>query len=144
VAAAILVEEFTDRGSFEARLEGTARVVDFDDIPTSPDGTPVAFEADRYAATRGIVITGTNGQYVSQTFTFPYDFPPSSPPNMYAPGPMGSPPGDLGGHDTDVTFVAGERAALATGFGAVFIDADYPGEGPSSLAIFDAADCSSP
>lgn len=138
-AAAVGVEEYSDRAAFEARLAGDVRIVDFDDVETSGDAA-VPFAADRYAATKGIVITGTDGQYASRTFTFPRDFNPSSPPNMYAPGPISTSPSDPGGHDTDVTFVAGGLPALVAGFGAVFIDADYPDYGPSSLAVFDAGD----
>ena len=57
---------------------------------------------------------------------------------MYAPGPLATnnTPPPRGGHDTDITFLTnGQRAAVA-GFGTVFIDADYPGLGPSSITVF--------
>lgn len=37
-----------------------------------------------------------------------------------------------------VTFVRDGRPAAVAGFGAVFIDADYPNLGPSSIAVFGA------
>jgi hypothetical protein len=132
-AFGVTVETFTDRAAFEARL-GTVSVVDFDDIDTSASD-PVAFDADRYAASTGMVITGEGGQYVSRSFTFPSDFTPTSPPNLYAPGPVG----EDGANDTDVTFVSGGAPTLVAGFGAVFVDADFPGIQESGIAIFDAA-----
>lgn len=133
--AAIVTEVYTDRAAFEARLGGNVAVVDFDDVDTSV-ADPVPFDADRYAATAGMVITGEGGQYASRDFGFPGDFPHTSLPNLYAPGPVGAD----GANDTDVTFVSGGGPALVTGFGALVIDADFPEIGESSLAVFDAAD----
>lgn len=130
---AVTIETYTDRDAFEARLGGVVRVLDFDDIDASASDV-VSFEPDRYEPTLGIVVTGTDGQYVGETFGFPEDYIPASPPNMYAPGPMADDP--TGGHHTVVTFSAsGQRAAVA-GFGAVFIDTDFPGFGPSGISVF--------
>jgi hypothetical protein len=130
--AQVVYELYTDRAAFEARIGGdTVRIVNFDDIDTSSTD-PVSFAADRYQASHGIVISGENGsQFVSRTFTFPGDFPPTSGPNMYAPGPV-----DGSGNQTDTTFFVGDRSAFVTGFGAYFIDVDFPETAPSSLTIF--------
>jgi hypothetical protein len=99
----------------------------------------VAFEADRYARTHGIVIDGEGGQFADRTFDFPTQYPPASEPNMYAPGPIGSRPGTRGGFHTSVTFRARGAAAQVAGFGAVFIDPDHPSIGPCALEVFDHA-----
>ncbi len=132
-AGPIRIEIYTDRSSFEARLGGSVSVVDFDDIDTS---TPhiVAFDSDRYKDSLGIVITGTDGQYASNSFDFPDDYVPSSPPSMYAPGPITD--DASGGHETDVTFIVGGESAAVAGFGAVFVDADFPEFGPSGISVF--------
>lgn len=136
--AEIVVETFTSRVAFEARLGGAVSVVDFDDVATSGDA-PVAFAADRYDAL-GIVITGEGGQYVSRTFGDAASYPPSSSPNMFAPGPIDDT--IAGGNQTDVTFVAGDAPGAVAGFGAVFIDVDSDDPlnlFPSSLSGFDAS-----
>lgn len=130
----ITIEIYTDRSSFEARLGGSVSVVDFDDIDASIEDF-VAFDSDRYKDSLGIVITGTDGQYASESFDFPEDYVPSSPPNMYAPGPMTDDSG--GGHETEVTFVIGGETASVAGFGAVFIDTDFPDFGPSGISVFE-------
>ncbi len=130
----ITIEVYTDRSLFEARLGGSVSVVDFDDIDASTEDF-VAFDSDRYKDSLGIVITGTEGQYAGETFGFPEDYVPSSSPNMYAPGPMTD--DSSGGHETEVTFVVGGEAAAVAGFGAVFIDADFPDFGPSGISVFD-------
>ena len=134
--AEILVETFTSRSAFEARL-GNVAVVDFDDVSTSGDA-PVAIANDRYAA-QGVVINGQSGQYVSRTFGDPTNYPPASPPNMYAPGPIDDVAG--GGSETNVQFRAGDVGGAVAGFGAVFIDLDSQdllNIFPSSLDAFDA------
>lgn len=136
---AVTLEVYTDRAQFEARLQGCLELVDFDDVDTSgPEMVSIA--ADRYAG-RGIIITGTDGQYVDESFDYPDAFPPLSPPNMYAPGPpaLSSDPSGTGGHETQVSFVACDEPAAVAGFGAVFIDADYPAIGQSSLTVYDEA-----
>jgi hypothetical protein len=134
--AALVAEVFADRAAFEARLGGAVAVIDFDDVDTATVD-PAPFAADRWAATLGAVVTGEGGQYASRDFTFPSDFTPESLPNGYAPGPMGFGPSDPGGNETDVTFVGASGAPrVVAGFGAVFIDTDFPTYGPSSLAVF--------
>ncbi len=131
----VLIELYTDRAKFDARL-GETRVIGFDDLETT--GTePVPFKADRYRQ-EGILITGSDEQFAGRSFSYPSDYVPTSKPNMYAPGPRAKPDDgkDEGGHETDVTFVAGGRPAAVAGFGAVFIDADYPGLGPCRLGVF--------
>ncbi len=132
------IEVYFNRKQFETRLGGAVRVVDFDDIETTKD-EPIAFDADRYASSCGIIITGADGQYVGRTFGFPEQFIPTSPPNTYAPGPTAprNAKEAQGGHDTDVTFTVKGTPAAVAGFGAVFIDADLPHRGPSSLAVYD-------
>lgn len=134
--AAVVYEVYTSRSNFEARLGGDVSVIDFDDIATPP-AAPVAFDADRYEATTGATIMGATdeGQYVGRSFGFPADFPASSLPNVYAPGPVATVTGT--NTTTLVTFTFGGQAAQISGFGAVFIDADFPQLGPSSLAFFD-------
>lgn len=130
--AAIRIELYTNRAAFVARLDGQTRVVDFDDLDTS-QSTFVAFSSDRYRSTKEIVIKGTEGQYVSRTFSWPADYVPVSAPNTYAPGPING-----SGNRTDCTFCVADEQGLISGFGVYFIDADYPGMGPSSLSIYDA------
>jgi hypothetical protein len=124
-SAATVVETYTARAAFEARL-GIVRVVDFDDVDETDSG-PTPFAADRYAATLGIVITGEGGQYASRDFGFPDDFVAVSAPNMYAPGPVDNTA--QGANETTVTFSAGASPALVAGFGAAFVDPDDPGSG---------------
>ena len=136
-AGIIVIELFTDRALFEARLGGGVNVVDFDDIDTS-SSDPASFAADLFKASKGIVITGEGGQFVSREFNFPTHYPPVSQPNMYAPGPtasIGSNAGS-GGNTTVVTFFTGNTPAQVAGFGAFFIDADFPSLGASSLSVF--------
>src|SRR6185295_9528764 len=130
---AVVAELFTSRAAFDARLAGAVRVVGFDDIDTSVTD-PVAFAADRYAASAGMVITGDAGQFASPDFGFPADYPTSSPPNAYAPGPMADTFG--GGNETEVTFVTPSGPALVDGFGAAFLDPDLPAV--TSFTVFDA------
>ena len=113
-------------------------VVNFDDIDTSGID-PVAFAADRYLGSHGIIITGEQGQYASPVFGSTYDFAPVSAPNMYAPGPvdMSSCSGWDGGNDTDVAFSKDALGGSTAGFGLYFVDADWPGDGPSGFAIYD-------
>jgi hypothetical protein len=133
--AFVSYQMFTDRAAFEAAAGGSVRVVDFDDLVTSKVD-PVRFLANRYKSTLGIRIEGNDGQYASRDFGFPADFPPSSAPNSYAPGPIGQVVGE-GGNRTELEFFAGLQPARVAGIGVVFIDADFPGDGPSSLAVFD-------
>jgi hypothetical protein len=116
---------------------GTLQVIDFDDVDTSQTDY-AAFAADRYAD-RGITITGEGGQYAGREFSTPGEFLPASPPNSYAPGPPA--PADAasakaGGNRTVITFTVDGRPARVAAFGAVFIDADWPGIGPAQLAVF--------
>ena len=132
------VEIYGERRDFERRLRRRTRLVDFDDVDTSSAGN-VAFAADRYAKRLGIVISGQGGQYVDRSFEYPSQYVPVSAPNMYAPGPIGSKRlGVPGGCRSTVTFVSGGRPARVAGFGAVFIDPDYPGIAPSTIVLYDA------
>lgn len=136
-AAGGRVEIYRGRNRFEARLARPLRVVGFDDIATG--GRSVAFEADRYAESHGVVITGQDGQFADRSFGWPKHFVPFSGPNMYAPGPkVARKATEMGGNTTTVTFVAGGKPARVAGFGAWFLDADHPNVAKSSLAAFDA------
>jgi hypothetical protein len=131
--AAVVTETYTNRAAFESRLGGAVDAVTFDDIDTRAVD-PVAFAADRYADTHGIVVTGERGQFASRAFGFPDDYPTSSAPNQYAPGPVNL--GLGGGNQTDVTFVVASQPAAVAGFGAVFSDPDLGAF--SGVAVFDA------
>jgi hypothetical protein len=130
---AIVFEQYTSRAAFETRL-GTTRVVDFDDVDTTKID-PKPFVATRYKASRGVVITGESGQFASRGFGFPTEFVPSSAPNSYAPGPISTVLGE-GGNTTTLTFFVGAQPATVAGVGIVFIDTDFPADGPSTLAVF--------
>jgi len=88
---------------------------------------------DRYGASLGVLIAGAGGQYASQAFGFPEDYPTSSAPNQYAPGPIEMTLG--GGNETELSFLAGAEPGAVAGFGVVFIDPDV--SQVSSLTIFD-------
>lgn len=134
--AAIVVEQFTDRAAFEARLGGNVSVVDFDDVNAAKGLAP--FGARRYLVTKGAIVTGEGGQYASSNgFGSPDEFVSTSAPNLYAPGPLGQALGE-GGNETSVTFRAALRTGMVAGVGVVFVDADFPGDGPSSLTVYDA------
>lgn len=138
VHALVTYEVYTDRAAFDARLGGSnaVRVVDFDDIDTSTANL-VPFSRNRYRASKGVRIDGESGQFVSRSFGFPADFPPVSAPNLYAPGPVSDVFGE-GGNTTFVSFRVGVVASgKVAGVGVVFVDADYPGTGPSRLAVYD-------
>jgi hypothetical protein len=130
----VIAEYYTDVAAFTARLDDVNEV-DFDDIDAGGSGSHAWFGPDRYADSGGIVITGEDGQYVSEDFGYPGDFPPVSSMNSYAPGPVSTPDG--GGNATVVTFMEGAEDALTTGFGLWFTDADYWADGPCTLAVFD-------
>jgi hypothetical protein len=130
--AGVVPEFYTDRAAFETRLAEFS-TVDFEDIDT---GTvdPAPFSSDRYLDSKGIVITGEDGQYASRHFQYPAEYPPVSGVNIYAPGPIAE---DGGGNYTDFTFFYGGTASAVAGFGAYFIDADWPDLGQCSLAARD-------
>jgi hypothetical protein len=130
--AEIVADEITGRAAFDSRL-GTVQVINFDDVTTTSNGDPTPFAVDRYA-NQGIVITGETGQYASQAFGFAAIYPTSSAPNHYAPGPIDDLGG--GGNMTNVTFLAGGQPALVAGFGAIFVDPDFPSV--SSITAYDA------
>jgi hypothetical protein len=139
-SADFALELYTSAPAFVERVGGVL-IVDFDDVDTLADPNAfTAFASDRYLASHGISITGTEGQYASQGFGYPGDYLAVSSPNVYAPGPtatFGAPSGS-GGHDTDVTFRAEGTDAAVSGFGVWFIDADFPGVGASSFTLYDA------
>jgi len=134
------IERYSSVASFKARLAGfPVKTVNFDTIATSGSAN-VAFPAGRYKTNFGMIITGEGGQYASRDFGSPGDFVPASLPNMYAPGPidMSGTSGAAGGNETTVTFFAGAAKIRAAGFGCYFIDADWPGDGPSSMQIYNS------
>ena len=135
--AQTVIAVLTDREAFEKRLGDGLQVIGFDDVKTE-DADPVGFKPDRYADKTGAIIIGhaRGGQFVSRSFDFPGEFVPSSAPNMYAPGPISRKTGEA--RVTSVTFSVERRAGVVAGFGAVFIDADYPRLGPSYLKVYDA------
>jgi hypothetical protein len=131
------IELYTDRSKFEARVDGRVHVVDFDDIDTSMADV-VPFAEDHYKG-KGILIKGQDGQFVSRTFLYDDDYVPTTKPNMFAPGPRANKdagPSD-GGNQTTVTFLSQGELSATRGFGAIFIDADFPKQGACKLAIFD-------
>lgn len=138
VRAGIMIETYTSRSAFEARL-GNVTTVGFDDVATSGDAA-VEIASDRYAS-QGIIINGQSSQYVSRTFSDALEYTPVSGPNMYAPGPIDESFG--GGNQTDVLFqTPGGGTGAVAGFGAAFIDVDSDdllnSIFPSSLNAFDA------
>lgn len=135
-AAAVTFEIFTDRTAFDTRLGGAVRVIDFDDVDTS-SVDPAPFTFHRYFFSDGVLIEGEDGQFASPSFGSPGDFPPSSAPNTYAPGPISFVFGE-GGNFTDLEFLEGLQYGAVAGVGVVFVDADYPGDGPSFLTVYDA------
>lgn len=132
----ITFEIYTDRAAFEQRLAGATNYIDFDDITMALEPTSgiMAFESTRYES-RGIIIAGGSGQYVSRTFGLPADFNIPSQRNLYAPGPVDQNPGV---NRTDVKFVtASGGPGLICGFGLHFVDVDFRHQGPSSITLFD-------
>jgi hypothetical protein len=137
--ADVTFEFYTSRVAFENRLAGAVSVIDFDDVNTSLVD-PVAFGAERYLGSHGAIIRGatSQGQYASRGFGDP-TFAGSSSPNVYAPGPVSIVTGT--NTTTWVTFFdTQEREGAVAGFGAVFIDADFPCCGPSSFTVFGVQD----
>jgi hypothetical protein len=133
----VTIKIYTIRAAFNKDLaDFQLAEVDFDDIDTSALD-PAPFAADRYVNSHGVTITGTNGQFADDSFGFNLEYIPSSSPNMYAPGPLFTSL-DPGGYETDVTFVASDEKAFVAGFGAIFIDPDFPGLGQSSIAVYDS------
>lgn len=132
--AAIIYEMFTDRASFEARLDGSTDSVNFDDITTSGNQI-VSFASDRYEAEKGIVIAAAHGggQYVSRTWNHPADYVPTSSPNAYSPGPSGG-----SENETIVWFTSGESSSTVAAFGCYFIDVDHPADVNSHLILRDS------
>lgn len=132
------VEIFTDRAKFEARLK-KVQVIDFEDVQTPDARDAVAeFAADRYAD-KGVLIKGAAGQFAGRQFSYPANYRPTSGVNVMAPGPQA--PGNArvgaGGKETAVTFTLGGRGGTVAGFGANFIDVNYPGIAPSGLVVYD-------
>ena len=126
------VEIIESRTDFEASLQDVQiNVVDFEDVNTS-SADPVFIEIDRYLASHGVYITGTDGQYVDDEFLWTSDYNSTSGTNMYAPGPIEI---DAGGFTTMIHF---QEESCVYGIGVMFIDADFPELGPSGLEIFDS------
>ena len=126
----VRIVAINSKAEFESYLN-TILIVDFDDVNTSSE-EPVLIEADRYADSHKVYITGTDGQYVDDEFLWTSDYNSTSGTNMYAPGPIEI---DGGGHTTNVHFKDND---CAYGIGVMFIDADFPEIGPSGIEIFDS------
>ncbi len=135
--ATISFETFTDRTAFETRLGGAVHVIDFDDVDTA-SVDPAPFPFYRYLFSDGVLIEGEDGDFASRSFGFPLDFPPNSSPNVYAPGPISFQLGQ-GGKSTQLEFLHGLQYGAVAGVGVVFIDADFPADGPSFLTVYDAS-----
>jgi len=142
--AAVEIQLYTSQAAFLERLATeTVHVVGFDDVETLADATSFTpFASDRYLASDGIAIVGSDGQYASQGFVWSYEFVPVSAPNTYAPGPIAAvdAPAGSGGHDTDVLPGGVAGAGRLSAFGCWFIDADYPNLGASGFSVYGAGD----
>jgi hypothetical protein len=119
-----------------ADAAGTLTTIDFEDVTVDVD--PVPIESNRYAS-QGVMLTGDDGQYVHDAFSYPDDYVAVSGSNMFAPGPA-SFGGTPGSPTTVVTFTTGDSAAATSAFGVYFIDADYPDRGQSRLIAYAADD----
>ena len=130
------VEAFFDREEFELALAGFSCLltVDFEDVDASgPE--PVSIEGDRYLQSHFVRIEGDGSQYVHPDFGLPDDFPEApSGSNLFAPGPIATST-DSGGFETSVTFERDSSIAGVASFSVVFVDADRPEQGESSLAV---------
>lgn len=128
--AEVRIEVFDDRQEFEKRL-GQVVCVDFDDVDTTAKDF-VSINSDHFAK-QGLLLNNSGGFFVGRTFGFPLQYPAQSKPNSFSPGPVGKNPG---GDLTEFTFGALKRPSLAAGFGALFIDADYPGIHASGIRVY--------
>jgi hypothetical protein len=127
----VTIVVYESMADFEAALGTDMAKIDFDDVDTSAED-PVSIDTDHYLSSHGATITGEGGQYVDESFRWS-DYSSVSSPNMYAPGPAIE---EAGGFNTDVAFEAGGEDACVRGFGAVYIDADFPELGESSLTVY--------
>lgn len=134
-SSAMTLEIYRSKDEWAARLEGCVRTVSFDDVEVG--AAPVLIATDRYAAS-GLVLTSADqgGQFVHTDFGLPADFPPVSAPNIFAPGPENTATSP-GGHRTFATFLHEGTRANVAGFGAYFIDTDYPEIKLSGLTAYD-------
>ena len=132
---AVTVVVYESLSEFETALGMALNKIDFDDVDTADAADPLAISADRYLASHGAIITGQDGQYVDEQFQWT-DYASVSSPNMYAPGPAVL---EAGGYRTDVTFEAGGSSGCVRGFGAMYIDADFPDLGESSLTVYNSS-----
>src|SRR5262249_30091727 len=132
--AKIRIEIYTDQAEFERRMT-SIQSVNFDDIRLKDPHDHASFAADRYAS-KGVIIAGAGGggQYVSGDFGLSNDFKAISPPNLFAPGPVGQNPG---ANSTDVSFTVNNRPGQVCGFGLKFVDVDYRNSCPSAIEVFD-------
>ncbi len=136
-----IVRIYHDRAAFDRALDQLglrARVITFEDVDARSND-PVSIAADRYARSHGILMAGTEGQYVDDGFSYPEQYVASSGRNVFAPGPPAPRTSTtmLGGHDTDVTFASGGSGACTSAFGVTFIDADNVGG--TGWAAYDGA-----
>lgn len=132
----VTLELYDNEAAWSSRLEGCVRRVGFDDVFTT-GAEPTAIEADRYAEL-GLILTAPSqgGQYVHPDFGLPQDFIAVSQPNVFAPGPknVGS---DRGGYRTTATFEVESVIGSVAGFGAYFLDTDYPELKVSGFTAYD-------
>ena len=121
-----------------ATERGDLRRVDFEEVQ-GIGADPVLIRPERYAESDGLILTGEGGQYVHTDFRFPHDYAAGDSRVQFAPGPIAPPQarGWRGGCRTQATFVHAGRPARVAGFGAVFVDADWPDRAPCRLAAYD-------
>jgi hypothetical protein len=127
---------FDEFSGFKAALD-EFNVVNFDCVDTS-GSAPVAVAGDEWSESHGVRLDGNGeGQYVDDVFGWPEDYVAHSAPNMFAPGPVrGVSDPDATNPLTIATF-AGD--GCVSGFGAFFLDADYPTVAASVLELKDAS-----
>lgn len=128
--AEVQIEVYDDRQKFEQRLGEVVRI-DFDDVDTTMQDY-VSIRWNHYSD-KGLLLDNSGGFFVGRTFGFPSQYPAQSKPNSYSPGPIGKNPG---GDMTGFSFGSIKNPRLAGGFGASFIDVDYPGIKASSIRVY--------
>jgi hypothetical protein len=112
-------------------------MIDFEDVATPDSDGVVPITEERYAKD-GIILRGTDGQFVGQRFGYPDSYRPHSGKNMFAPGPVAGTNGAVGegGHETAILFSINGKPASVAGFGAHFIDCNG---GENGLIAYDSS-----